>query len=182
MSKAKRSAFWLTGLGLVAVMVLATPRAVHAVAAALVQVTNTTANPVITSRMDDPGRIPYLSAVASLGGCNNCLIHFPAVPPNHRLVIQHAIITGGLTGPGVVQGTISVGAIRMSSFFIPTALTGSLYSYAQDEPMLAFVDGGDAPLVAVNVYAGSSQNEEFEVSLSGYMLDCAAAPCSAIAQ
>jgi hypothetical protein len=144
MSQAKRSAFCLAGLGITAVLVLTTPRAVHAVGAALVQVTNTTANPVITSRLDDSGRIPYQTTIASAGGCNNCSISLPAVPPNHRLVIQPATIIGELTGPGAVLATIAA-RNGLGSFFIPGALTGSaqLFTYAQDEPMLVFVDSGE---------------------------------------
>ena len=185
MSKAKRSAFWLTGLGLVVGLVLATPGAVHAVAAALVQVTNTTANPVITSRMDDPGRIPYQSYV--IGNClpSSCVFSLLPVPAGHRLVIQHVSINGTASGPGVVrarlESLISNVPSGFSEFFVPTALTFDVYSFAQDEPVLLFVDPGMVPTLSFAFFGGSATISIPGATLSGYMLDCAAAPCSPIA-
>src|SRR5258706_8139287 len=74
------------------VIVLLAPKAAHAVVATLVQVVNTTANPVPASTVDEPGRVPYVSSVLDLG--NNCGLgfecdfNFPPVPAGHRLVIQ----------------------------------------------------------------------------------------------
>jgi hypothetical protein len=181
MSKANRPAFWLTGLGLAAVLMLATPRAVHAVVAALVQVTNTTANPVITSRMDDPGRIPYESYVA--GDCytsNLCEFSFSPVPAGHRLVIQHVSIVGAASGPGVVQATLAT-PIAFSDFFVPTAPTGVVYTFVQDEPVLVSVDPGVSQTLSVGFFGGSAMIKYAQATLSGYMLDCSAAPCSPIA-
>ena len=182
MIRTNRWMFSLIGLGLVALaLVLATPRAVHAVVAALVQVTNTAASPVIASNMDDPGRIPYQAGAGNSCGSFSCADFFSPVPANHRLVIQHVSVGGSAAGPGVVQLVLKKGGQGFSSFFVPTALTGTVYSFAQDEPTLFFVDGGDSPILEIDFYGGSATISSANVTLSGYLLDCAAAPCSAIA-
>src|SRR5215468_614910 len=55
-----------------------------------VAVMNTTSQPAITSGMDDPGRIPYEShqILPTENLPSEPLFSFPAVPPNHRLVVQ----------------------------------------------------------------------------------------------
>lgn len=180
MIKMNRWKFSLIGLGLVAALILVTPRAVHAVAAALVQVMNTTANPVIASNMDDPGRIPYEKR-SNPSTCipGECFFDF-VVPANHRLVIQHASVSGEANGPGVALLDLS-SANGGSTSFAPSGLTGAQYSFEVDEPVLQFVDGGGFIQAALFFYGGSATLLGANFTLSGYLLDCAAAPCSAIA-
>src|SRR5215469_8161055 len=72
------------------------PQAVHAAVAALVQVSNTATNPALTSRIDDPGRIPYQSVLTNTcSGQQICNFVFGTVPQGHRLVVQQ--LSGGLT-------------------------------------------------------------------------------------
>jgi hypothetical protein len=92
------------GLGAVALMAvlltLAAPKAVRGVVATLVQVANTTANPIPNRDVDDPGRaeLVTLACSASAGfGQLNCAAQIPSqccesapyfVPAGYRLVIQ----------------------------------------------------------------------------------------------
>ena len=166
------------------------PKIVHAAVAALVQVANTTANPAIVSNMDDPGRIPYQSqGVYSPGPTEciseGCLLHFGPVPANHRLVVQHLAVRlvfnqapgqvsldytgtgfgGGLTSAPAAFNNLSAGLVILDAFELPVQFYVD-QSQSFQVSMLAANLGG---------FLGGS------VTATGYMLDCTAAPCSAIA-
>ena len=77
------------------VLILAAPRAVHAVAATLVQVTNTTADPVPNKDVDNPARHPFAAACTAQSdgfdgpaSCNPA----PAPPTGVETVIQSVSI------------------------------------------------------------------------------------------
>ncbi len=182
--------------GLVLAALLATmavPKVAHAVVATLVQVSNTTANPAITSNMDNPGRVAYQSTqlgnegVATLNGFG---VDFPPVPPNHRLVVQHVIFQAILTGSGTTMVTLGCDncggpIIPLSAFFAPSAqVFGNQNMAAVDSPVLIYFDQYQAPVVQVSNNASivTNQSSPPAFTLTGYMLDCSAAPCSAIAQ
>jgi hypothetical protein len=56
----------------VLVVLLATPRAVHAVVAALVQVVNTSANPVPNADVNAPGEEPFQTILCQAAGTATC--------------------------------------------------------------------------------------------------------------
>lgn len=180
----------LTALGAIFLLTLLlaalAPKAARGFAAALVQVANTTANPAITSNMDDPGRIPYQAQVSGTTGSNctatSCEFDFAPVPAGHRLVILHvsAFIQ---PQPNSTPMRVGVGAFpNISSAFLVTVqdtLSGNEIQF--DQPVLVYVDAGQTPLVAFRTnidtgFPGSSQ----VATLTGYLLDCSAAPCSVI--
>ena len=170
------------------------PRAVKAAVATLVQVSNTSANPVPTVELGNPGRIPYRVAQPPYN-CDVqpvCLMQFPTVPAGHRLVIQH--VSGGLDmiyTPTNVSMTLSTSTTLLSNFFAPVAgpFGGGIYLSYFDQPVLGYVDAGDAP--QLNMVIGSpatygAQQAFFakaamQVVLSGYELDCTIAACAPIA-
>ena len=57
-----------------------------------VDVANPATNPALTRSVDDPGRIAYQSEAACLLILDECSFEFPAVPKNHRLVVQHVSV------------------------------------------------------------------------------------------
>ena len=67
-------------------LTLAVSPAAHAVATALVQVTNTPANPVPDRDVDAAGRHPFASSCSVGDGDNECSL--PTVPANTEYVIQ----------------------------------------------------------------------------------------------
>jgi hypothetical protein len=99
-----------------------------------------------------------------------CSFDFPAVPKNHRLVVQHVsgfLVFGAGDGKGA-QVTLDGGANgALSSFIAPTSFLGESLL---DQPVLQYIDAGSAPiLVAIaDVILDSSSN----ATISGYLLDC----------
>ncbi|HUA19215.1 MAG TPA: hypothetical protein VMU80_28305 [Bryobacteraceae bacterium] len=184
------SSFVLAGL----ILFMFAPKAAHALVATLVLVANTTANPAITSNMDNLGRVAYQSTqlgsqvLASNLGFG---VNFPAVPANHRLVVQHVSMQGFFTGsvPPSAQTLVALqcsncagGNAPFSAFFAPSAQVGDNV-VAVDSPVLVYFDQGQIPMVQVDSSAAIVTTQELPptLTLTGYMLDCSAAPCSAIA-
>jgi hypothetical protein len=169
------------GLALVGVGTLLSPRRSEAQFSSPVRVMNTSAAPALNSRIDDPGRIPFL--VLFSNGCSGtlCSYTFPAVPAGHRVVIEH--ISGALifnTAPTQLFGFVkSSGNTNQVQFnVIPPSGTVTIF----DQPILYYVDAGQSPIIqftsgVTNFNASAGQN----LTLVGYELDCNAAPCAAIA-
>src|SRR5580658_2987813 len=94
-----------------AVLLLAAPRAAHSVAAALVQVTNTTANPVPNLDAERIARIPYQSTQQPQGNCPNgngvqeCTFVFTAPLTGYRLRVENVsgwiTLASGATSPPI---------------------------------------------------------------------------------
>jgi hypothetical protein len=170
---------------------LAAPRRGEAQYATPVRVTNSSSAPAIGSSVDDPGRVPYVSQ-AALGSqscqLNECVFNFPPIPAGRRLVVQQ------------VSGFIQLGAGTSIAARVAMPLTSTsgqgeftvnaipdqgnnLASFNQ--PYLAYVDGGQSPVVFVisinTLFSSISLNASEAVTLKGYLLDCTAAPCSPIA-
>ena len=66
-------------------------------------VVNPATESALTRSIDDPGRIAYQSTATCVLDTDACAFDFPAVPKNHRLVVQHvsAVIGGNATGASV---------------------------------------------------------------------------------
>jgi hypothetical protein len=122
--------------------------------------------------VDDPGRIPYESE-QTIGAGQDRFI-FPAVPAGHRLVIQH--VSAIVIFPSVVsEVTVAVTSPEGFSSFLPPIFANSIRF---DQPVQLYVDAGNSPKVVVS--ANSAVNTG-SATLTGYLLDCTAAPCAAIA-
>jgi hypothetical protein len=143
-----------------------------------VTVVNPATSPALTSSADDPGRIAYQShQILNCTGLTNCDILFPVVPPGHRLVVQHVVGGLNLSGtPTRVQVILSSSTGAFSAFFAPFAGTVSFF----DQLVLLYFDGGEAPRFD-GFSAGTSFGVQGSISLAGYLLDCTAIPCAAIA-
>jgi hypothetical protein len=132
------------------------------------------AQPLPVREADDPGRIAYESE-QSMGAGQDKVI-FPAVPAGHRLVIQHvsAIVIFPSVISEVTAAVFSSGAEGFSSFLPPIFANSTRF----DQPIQLYVDAGNSP--GVNVTANGVVNTG-SVTLTGYLLDCTAAPCATIA-
>jgi len=159
-------------------------------------VTNQATNPVPTSDVDNPGRIPYQSTQRTDTTCFGtdplCQVFFPPVPSNHRLVILHVSgLVGAQTKPTQVnigagrQRTTSDGRLRVDSItdFAPQAFT---VDTSFDQSVLLYFDAGDIPGVDAlteEVNGASSVNITFmKINLSGYLINCSVSKCAPIAQ
>jgi hypothetical protein len=154
-----------------------------------VKVVNSSSAPALNSSVDDHGRVPYWSEVqAGLVTGQNCpadssfcVVTFGPVPSGHRLVIEH--VSGQLPHTGIVNEILvqlkvaaPTGILDFYSFFdVPT--TGNF-----DVPTLAYIDAQQSVNVAAFVIGGGTIQTSFSrIILTGYLLDCTAAPCAAIA-
>ena len=161
----------------------------QAVVATLVEVVNPTTSPVPTSPVNvtDPGRIAYQSTVFPTGCSGNfqCFADFPAVPAGHRLVIQHIGGFVSLTAQPTSTDVFiedNATANTFGAFFVPSNPVGGGFAGLFDQAVLEYVDAGDFAIVEVDVQGNSVFNTGTqEVTLTGYVLDCSAAPCAAIA-
>jgi hypothetical protein len=177
------SAALLAGLFLIGSVMWSPQSQVHGAFSSPVSVMNTTSAPAIASLIDDPGRVAYQSGAAptsfTITGDGMKFV-FPAVPAGHRLVVQHA--SGQFTTTNTLAGLITVGPgtsaslIPISNFFTSTFGTFNAF----DQPVLFYVEPGFMPvLFAFGPTWNQGANQS--ATLSGYMLDCTAAPCPAIA-
>jgi hypothetical protein len=163
----------------VAVLTIATPRAAHGVAAALVQVVNTTANPVPNLDAEKHARIPYQSRLSvSCGvGMQQCAFAFNGAPSGYRLVVENV---GGvfLLAAGATQAPMIYFQTSVNWFAIPSTIgqANSGFPTAGVSQAIHFVN--DAPTATVQGnFLGGSQT----VTLSGYLENCAVTGCPAIA-
>jgi hypothetical protein len=166
---------------------LVTARRIEAQYASPVKVMNSSAAPAIASHIDDRGRVPFVQTVQSTicngahGGNNPCNFLFDLVPSGHRLVVEQ--ISGHIFGSGTPT------YIQASLVDHSNDILGSVSAPAQAEsifggPALAYFDAGDQALVQVTFFAPFGTNMigvAQQVTISGYMVDCSAAPCSPIA-
>ena len=151
-----------------------------------VTVLNTTANPAIASSMDNPGRIPYMSRQSLFlsSPATSASFNFPTVPANHRLVITQ--LSHNLTVNTSSATTLSVTLLNPSNltsgeawFYAPSTNSVSLFT----TPVTWYFDAGQTPQVTgIPASSGVQLTGGQAVTLFGYMLDCSAAPCAALAQ
>ena len=144
-----------------------------------VKVVNSTSAPALSSVVDDHGRIPYQSELFGKACTGlSCTLTFGPVPSGHRLVIEH--VTGSIDTVGTVSQvdvqlnpSIPVGTLdRYASFYVPQQF---------DQPTLAYLDASQSVDVYVILIGGGTFGPNSRMGLKGYLLDCTAAPCAAIA-
>lgn len=150
-----------------------------------VNLASSATTPLFFRNVDDPGRIPYQSTVTT-SSCITylCTWNFPAVPANHRLVVQHLsgyLVFKAATEP-FVAGIQSSSGNNTIGFLVPATWANATTS-GFDQPILDYFDGGSSFQAFVqglsnigNPFATAS------ITVTGYLLDCSAAPCAAIAQ
>ncbi len=131
--------------------------------------------------LDDPGRVPYQSTVSATCSGAQCGFGLPFVPLGHRVVIQHI---GGILdfdAPATkVDAFVDDNQGRFVTAF-PVPVSSSV-SAAFDRPVLFYIDQSQRVTVIVFVLGANFISAEANaVTLSGYEVDCNAAPCSAIA-
>jgi hypothetical protein len=161
-------------LGVLATLALVTPRAAHALAAALVQVTNTSANPVPNQDVDAPGRHRYQSTCVtntgdSLGKQFVCSLS--AVPANTELVLQTVSILAETPNPPAIGQleTTAGGVVSVAAF--PVVNSGfSEFGTAiatATQPLTLYADPGTQPECSVTV-ASAPAIPAMTCTVSGY--------------
>jgi hypothetical protein len=149
-------------------------------------VTNLATAPVLTSSIDDPGRIAYQSHVELLT-CNNnpnCTATFPNVPAGHRLVVQHVSGQANFVNAppqNFVEVDVGNPNVASSGIHALAAFLGPLIGVNVtifSQLILAYFDAGATP--TVSLHTGVTIND-FGVTLAGYLLDCTVNQCAPIA-
>ena len=179
----KRIAFGAAAAALV--LTFALPKAAHAVATMMVQVINTSTNPVPNQDVVRAARIPYESTQQPQGNCpsgsgvQNCVFVWPAPPAGYRLVVQNVsgwiTLNGSATAsPFAVLSDFDGGRNTFWSF------TGTLGQPANtviqssfNQPTLAVFDEAPGMTVTANFQSNIGQF----MTLSGYLENCAVAGC-----
>ena len=169
---------WMFACGLlvaVLTMPFLSPKAVHALAATLVQVTNTSANPVINQDMDSPGRNPYYQTVTCYSASSpQCTAQFPVVPPNKRLVVE--FISSSVDTPTALS-TVEFFAAGPSFIPILHTLQGNDSQgnkiYVASQPMLYYFEAGQAPYLVMNALPGTPTFMSGGVTLTGHYVNIA---------
>ena len=91
---------------------------------------NPATSPALTRSVDDPGRIAYQSTAACVLDTDACAFDFPAVPQNHRLVVQHVsgLLLGNVTRALAILIGGANGAFPLLSLLPHTRVRASLIS------------------------------------------------------
>jgi hypothetical protein len=165
----------LTGIGglaaAAALLTIMSPRA-HALVAAMVQVANTTANPV---PVFNTGHAAYQSSRTILF-CGNqvCGAAFDAAPAGYRLVIENVsgsvFVTSTATRPPVITLGVDNNAI-----FGASGVLGPAFQAVINQSIKAYVASGVQPIL--DLTADLPLNSGANITLSGYLENCAITGC-----
>jgi hypothetical protein len=188
MNKAKRYLCGfavLTGLFLIGSLMRSPESQAKGAYSSPVTVLNTSSAPAITSTIDDPGRIAYQAqqALSPSGNTFSLTFTFGAVPANHRLVVQHisGFLNSGSNSPAALVSIATPSSSPLSAFFTQTLGGSSFFNESLfDQLVLVYFDAGQQPTVTAFGPTFVANNSQI-VNLTGYMLDCSAAACAAIA-
>ena len=139
MQFAKRT---FTGLGVLAFMAvlftLAAPKAVHAIVATLVQVTNTSANPVPTVATDNPALQPFAHTYGVYGQFD----HTFQVPTGKTLVIEQVEVSCfQIVLPYAVVG-VTTGGVQNYTTLFPAPAPGDNTNWGLTQMVRFYADGG----------------------------------------
>lgn len=188
MTSIRKAVTTLGGIFLAALLIAAlAPKATHGLVAALVQVTNTTANPASTLDADHATRIPYqdyedFGSASSGNGITG--VSFAQVPTGYRLVIEN------INARLAVQSDNSVPTACISSNFSPfkefPCVTG-VYTGSQggfgvvNQEMIRYIGPGDTPVLNIIADFSSCSAGPFcdSATISGYLENCAVTGCPA---
>jgi hypothetical protein len=158
------------------VLILAAPRAAHAIAATLVQVTNTAANPVPNLDTERNARIPYQSTInatpCSVGPCDFLL---STVPVGYRLVAQSVSVDVKDTTVPQLAFLADATYSFTSSFSAPVYPSGNQSHAGGTQAVTAYFDAGVTPLVGF--WGGTGT---MSVALFGYLESCTVTNCAPI--
>jgi hypothetical protein len=169
------------------VFAVVTPRVAHAVSAALVQVVNTSANPVPTANVEKLARIPYQSTYRTTTCVNvtNCYFQFTAAPQGYRLVVENISGLFELSNSATAPAT---GLIEGSNFLNTFAFTstngqifnGTVMSGINQPTRMVFDSSEGNPVAFVWGDYPSIEGLPSFITLSGYLENCAVTGCPTI--
>jgi hypothetical protein len=185
-----KSKLFRFGVAVAAVAMLAatTPRAAHAVAAALVQTTNTTANPVQGADVEKLARIPYQSHLTKTGcsGSSFCLFSYFTQPPTgYRLVVENISALLANAAGTTVPPLGSLNASNIEIGFSANNLggkdfAGNVYAALNVSTKIYF-DPSDGPIYA-SILGDWPSGVQQTMTVTGYLENCSITGCPAVQQ
>ena len=176
MNALKNRTFQLTvGLLVIAAVGILSPRVAHAVVATMVQVANTTANPVPNQDVDNLAR-NFFQSTNSAGGCSGtCVVTFAVVPTGQRLIVRQvsSLVTIGVSGatpPADVELRDFTGSLIYQ--FLPVVATPANFNnqtqFTAHAAVLASYDSGQIP--TVDAFVPSNQPYQVLATISGELI------------
>jgi hypothetical protein len=148
----------------------------------------------LVADIDTPARAPYQSGVFIRCADHGftCEAAGNSVPPGKRLTITN--VSGAFdlyTQPGqavdlVLEHGLASGSpppSNMPLVFFPTFFQGTdsgVDAFVVNAPVSAHFDPPDYPKIVLSLGANNTTKSPFIFALSGYVVDCAAAPCAPI--
>jgi hypothetical protein len=181
MNLMQKTAKALGGIFFAVLLIVAlAPKATRGIAAALVQVTNTTSNPVPNRDLDNISR--NLKTLTLLGDSDH---HFgdPTIFPRTPFVVPAGkrfvalFLSGSIESTdSVLRGALltAVGQQSVSDYF-PLTLTGTFNSYEFFLPISTYSDAGGSVFLNLQTSSGNSTLAFEDVTLRGYLVDCTGA-------
>jgi hypothetical protein len=169
MNRSRKLYAALGGIGMLALLGLAIPQAAHAVSAALVQVVNTAANPVIIEDRDSEARGAFQTSVdLSLSGTSGVGV---SIPPGTRLVIDYVSVAGAGPSAGTQPYVIlysNVGVTPQATYTLtPTQSTLAPQQFQHTEAVKIYADS----LFVSLAFSGSTPPFlTFHVTISGHLV------------
>lgn len=172
--------------GLIAIGAMVPPSA-KALASALVTVVNPSSQPVQAADVEKMARIPYQSSyrTTTCVGVTNCFFQFTAAPAGYRLVVEQVSglfeISNTATAPptGLIEGS------NFLNVFAFTAVNGQIFngtimSGINIPVKMRFDNSEGSPVAFVYGDYPSIQGLPSEMTLSGYLENCAVTGCPTI--
>jgi len=148
-------------------LTLAVPRAAHAVAAVLVQVTNTASSPVPIQDVDVPGRHPYQQTCSSVNS-ESCVM--PAVAANTELVIQTVSMLSVLSNVAPLGELLTMGGGEQATSFF-SLVPAQAGQYSATQPLIQYADPGTQPTCQTTAqHVILSETATFLCTVTGYTI------------
>jgi hypothetical protein len=140
----------------------------------------------LVSNVDDPGRIPYaVEKICSPSASQICITNTPPVPAGKRLVVTHVSgqLIENLPSGTYIELTVS-NQFRLGDVHLPVTYMGNGFGhniFVFDQQELIFCDAGQALQMRLELGQIPDEGSSVTYTVSGYLLDCTAGPCAAIA-
>lgn len=169
------------------VVVAFTPRVAHAITATMVQVVNTSTNPVQSADVEKLARIPYQSTYRTTTCVNvtNCFFQFTAAPPGYRLVVENISgifeLANNTTAPvtGLFEGSNFLNTFGFTSTN-GQIFNGTVMSGVNQPTRMVFDSSEGNPVAFVYGDYPSIQGLPSFITLSGYLENCSITGCPTI--
>jgi hypothetical protein len=195
--KSAKNFLMVAGAFTLAVTIFATlaPKTAHAFVATLVQVTNTSANPVQAQAVDAMSLHPVVLqtstqfaqgqslAIANLGNVSGDF----AVPPGKRFIVDSVSVLASVpAGQALVYGALDTAQLvdngshlSFGDFYFnvpPTSSSNGAQWFAVTQKVFAYSDAGSRVAMFVERNANVGSGTLF-FTVSGYLLDCPNGVC-----